>query len=675
MNNKITYFPQTRDEIEEYVVSILDYSLKNDYESEKLLLFSIINLLFDTPQQFDVCPQALLFLLQSTAMEDNNGRSILDNVFITLQENGISDNYIDVYWYLKASGVVPKSAMRLISIYQFYDMIFKDVVISDDGKTFMHYPKSKKDDTYIIPEGVENVAPHAFSKNKYITTIKIPKTLKTINKTSFVILPSLKNFVVSKDNPVFYSEYGILYGKSGTKPSLVKFPPANKCSFIHIPAKIGKIKSFAFDNCQNIKELALETGKTVLEDNAFANCLNLKTVTVFDKNKDMLNQNAFLGIELSNYNETDKDIEETKNLQQENVTETEDETIDNENAKSEQKADTDTLTPSSIMKMFNDYIVGHDEAKKTLSVAVYSHILRCKNKNSGIGKSNILLCGPTGCGKTEFARTIAKCLNVPFVTADATSITETGMKGSDPTDMLKDLLIASNNNLSQAQNGIIYIDEIDKLASYGENAYRESYSKGVQQGLLKIIEGGVIPIRIENNMQQGTINFDTSNVLFIVGGAFGSMTSENADTKNKVIGFNSSEKQENKSIQENLQAKDFVKYGMTQEFIGRFPVIIQLKQLSENDIYRIMVEPKNSVITQYKNLVKCIGAELDFDDELLKYISKDAFNKGTGARGIRSVIEKLVENVIFELPDKDGVKKVIIHKGMLINKEPPKYIS
>ena len=284
------------------------------------------------------------------------------------------------------------------------------------------------------------------------------------------------------------------------------------------------------------------------------------------------------------------------------------------------------------------------------------------------------MCGPTGCGKTEFARTIAKCLNVPFVTADATSITETGMKGNDPTDMLKDLLIMADDDVEKAQRGIIYIDEIDKLASYGENTHRESYSKGVQQSLLRIIEGGIIPLRIESPMGHYTINFDTSNVLFIVGGAFGNLTSNPILDKKKGIGFtqemSTQEKAKNKK---KLEAKDFVKYGMTQEFMGRFPVIVQLSELSENEIYKIMVEPKNSVVTQYKNLVKCIGSELVFEDELLHSIASNAVKTGTGARGIRTIIEQLVENIVFELPDKKDVKQVLVHKGM-INQEEPKYI-
>ena len=276
----------------------------------------------------------------------------------------------------------------------------------------------------------------------------------------------------------------------------------------------------------------------------------------------------------------------------------------------------------------------------------------------------------------SIARTTAKCLNVPFITIDATSVTETGMKGNDPTDMLKDLLIASNNNLELAQNGIIYIDEIDKLATFGENSYRESYSKGVQQGLLKIVEGGIIPIRSDDPFNPTTVNFDTSNVLFIAGGAFGGITSPNKADKKPTIGFTETTSSNNVNTPsvKKLDSQDFVKYGMTEELIGRFPVIVQLQPLTEDEIYRIMTEPKNSVVEQYKKLVHCIGSELNFDEELLHKIASDAMKTGTGARGLRTVIEKLVENILYELPDKTGVKKVVVHKGMLDNQEPAKYV-
>ena len=469
---------------------------------------------------------------------------------------------------------------------------------------------------------------------------------------------------------------------------------------------IKKVKTFAFEKCHNLKEVSIMSSKTILEDGAFFYCDNVESITLLEGTIDDINKRAFTGMvldtqKLGNKNDNepanqmqdaldmdDIDEKQIKELSPEELLKVlENKSLEHEKEQSNAEKltpeiETDKLkvrTPSEIKKMFDDYIIGHEEAKRTLSVAVYSHILRCNNQNRGIGKSNIILCGPTGCGKTEFARTIAKCLDVPFVTADATSITEVGWKGNDPTDMLRDLIIAADEDLEKAQKGIVYIDEIDKLAVFGENAHRESYSKGVQQGLLKIVEGGIVPIHIGNGTNEMVVNFDTSNVLFIAGGAFGSMTGQEENTtKSRPIGFGSAYENTEKKKTENkgkLEAKDFMKYGMTQEFIGRFPVIVQLQQLTEDDIYRIMVEPKNSVITQYKKLVSCIGPELEFDENLLRSIAKDAVKSGTGARGIRTIVEKLVEGVIFDLPDKKKVKKVKVKGNVEESKEEIEYIE
>ena len=666
MLNKITfpYFPTNKDEINSYVENLLSYTLKTNFEAEKLLLHSMLNMMFDSsiPKE-ELNPHAVLHLLQMTAMEDDEGYSLLDRLYMASEET-IEDQCVEnLYWYMKETESFVPTVIRLISVYQFYDNLFDSPIISNDGKTLLRYPCHIKDSVYSIPDGIEKVASHAFTNNPHINTIKIPKTLKVIEKVSFGSLVNLKAFIVHKENKTFFSENGILY-RNINNPVLIKYPPAIKNTYFIIPASVKKVKSFAFEGCNNLKEISFESGSIKLEDNAFLNCRHIDNIAILDGNGEMLNKKAFTGMMMEdrgnaeNQN-TPENIEETNNQVQENK---------NENI-------LEYHTPAEIKKMFDDYIVGHDEAKRTLAVAVYSHIIRCNNQNNSIGKSNIILCGPTGCGKTEFARTIAKCLNVPFVTADATSITETGMKGNDPTDMLKDLIIAADNDLNKAQNGIIYIDEIDKLATYGENAYRESYSKGVQQGLLKIIEGGIIPLRIDNPMHQYTINFDTSNILFIVGGAFGNMTTEAPTTKSQ-IGFVSEKTMQTPitSTGKKLEAKDFVKYGMTQEFMGRFPVIVQLKQLTENEIYRIMIEPKNSVITQYQSLVKCIGSKLIFEEDLLRSIAGNAVSTGTGARGIRTVIEQLVENIIFDLPSKKNIEKVLVHKGML-NGESPKYIE
>lgn len=669
MANKHTfkYFPTCIEEINVYVENLLSETLKTNYESEKLLLHSLLTVMFASGiEKENITPHSLLQMLEMTSMADSEGNTMVDELYIGATDKIENPSIINLYWYMKETENFVDTVIRLISIFQFYDNLFDAPVYSEDGKTLLCYPCHLKDSVYNIPEGTEKIATHSFVANPYINTIKIPKTVKTICRNAFDNLFNLKAFIVNKENKTFFSDYGILY-RNHTNHILVKYPANIKNTFIVIKSDVKKILSFAFERCNNLKEISFETGNTKLEDNAFFACNHIDNIAVMDGKGDMLNMKGFDGMVM----EEIADPREERHNQENNQ----------ESAKEIKETNKENNLeyhiPIEIKKMFDEYIVGHEDAKKTLSVAVYSHILRCNNRTSGIGKSNILLCGPTGCGKTEFARTIAKCLNVPFVTADATSITETGMKGNDPTDMLKDLLIAANNDLSKAQNGIIYIDEVDKLATYGENAYRESYSKGVQQGLLKIVEGGIIPIRIDNPMQQYTINFDTSNILFIAGGAFGDITSTETN-KDKNIGF---VKQETSSAQatpisnkKKLEAKDFIKYGMTQEFIGRFPVIVQLSQLTENEIYRIMTEPKNSVITQYKNLVRCIGSELVFEEELLKHIASDAIRTGTGARGLRTVIEQMVENVIFELPSKNNIEKVLIHKDML-NGEPPKYIE
>ena len=665
MANKHTfkYFPTCAEEISTYVDNLLTETLKTNFEAEKLLLHSLLTVMFASGiDKGSITPHSVLHMLGMTSVEDNEGYTMVDRMYMETADDVDSNSVINLYWYMKETPIFVDTIIRLISVFQFYDNLFDEPVFSEDGKVLLCYPCHLKNAVYSIPDGVEKIASHSFVSNPYINTIKIPKTVKFIQRNSFNSLLNLKAFIVHKDNETFFSDVGILY-RGYKNRTIVKYPSGIKNTFVIIKSDVKKVWSFAFEACNNIKEVAFETANTKLEDNAFFGCRHIDNIAVMDGNGNALNMRGFNGMTMEDVSNQPKSNEQLEGSTHEQPHET----ISENNL--------EYRIPTEIKQMFDDYIVGHEDAKKTLSVAVYSHILRCNNRTSGIGKSNILLCGPTGCGKTEFARTIAKCLNVPFVTADATSITETGMKGNDPTDMLKDLLIAANNDLSKAQNGIIYIDEIDKLATYGENAYRESYSKGVQQGLLKIVEGGIVPIRIDNPMQQYTINFDTSNILFIAGGAFGNMT--NTDVKKKeIIGFVKTSAEQPKAIVNNkkLDAKDFIKYGMTQEFVGRFPVIVQLNQLTENEIYRIMTEPKNSVITQYKNLVRCIGSELVFDEELLKTIASDAVKTGTGARGLRTVIEQMVENVIFDLPNKNNIEKVLIHKEML-NGESPKYIE
>lgn len=654
--HNLIFFPEKREEIEEYVEKLLNYTLKENYETEKLILYTFLQMAFATKiSTEDPCPASILFFLQQTNIADEEGRTLVDKLFLVSNEIDTDNSYQDLYWYLKDTFNFVPAIIRLISIFQFYDNLFPNPVYKNNGKTLVYYPKTKKDVIFEIPEGVTAIQSHAFSQNPYLEIIKIPQSVSQIGKMAFSECLNLTAFIVNKNNKKYYSEFGILY-KNKNNPVLLKYPSGIQNTTVTISQEVSEILQFAFEKCRFLKEITIESSTTILNNSAFSNCFNLETVVLLDRKNPTINTEAFEGTQLDH-------------------SPTPPQGANNESTSSDFPL-LEIKTPSQINKMFDDYIVGHKDAKRTLSVAVYSHILRCNNPNDEIGKSNILLCGPTGCGKTEFARTIAKCLNVPFITIDATSITETGMKGNDPTDMLKDLLIASNNDLSAAQNGIIYIDEIDKLASFGENVHRESYSKGVQQSLLKIIEGGVIPLRMDNPYNPVTINFDTSNVLFIVGGAFGHMTSDNPVKKEK-IGFSETLCLPNpqETTSKKFDSRDFVKYGMTEEFMGRFPVIVQLSSLTEEELYRIMTEPKNSVVEQYKKLIKRMGSELNFDDELLLKIASDAIKTGTGARGLRTVIEKLVENIIYELPDKTNVKTVIVHKGMLDNQETARYIA
>lgn len=650
----LIYFPQNKSEIEEYIETLLKSQLEKDYEAEKLLLNCIINVMFEKKiSKFDISPKTVLFLLKSTSGLDEEGMSLLDQIFGAVSQTNITDDYIDTYWYLKDSNLIPLATVRLVNIFEFYHSLFPSPIISNDNRTFIYYPPTLKDTVYKIPEGVQNIGAQAFCGNKFIKKIVLPKTLIEIHKSAFLELSMLKYFEVEEGNPAFFvSDQGFLCKKNIKNfYSIVKCPAKNLIHRLTVRKDVMAIKSFAFEKCSLLEDIDFYSSNIRLEDSAFFCCPRLKSLN-FKDGVGKFNTEAFVG--------SGPAVPENENNNENNFSENSAHTTPT--SKNVNNSGFTMKNPSQIKKDFDDYIIGHESAKKTIAVTVYSHYIRCLNKQSNIGKSNVLICGPTGCGKTEFARTIARTMNVPFVNIDATSITETGMKGSNPTDMLKDLIIAANGDIEKAQKGIIYIDEIDKLATVGENEYREAYCKGVQQGLLKITEGGIIPIRNDNALgQPETINFDTTNVLFIVGGAFSAMTNKNMGEKKNSIGFGPVTKEETSGNNEKpLEARDFIKFGMTQEFMGRFPVIVQLKALTENDVYRIMLEPKNSVVTQYKNLVKCMGADLEFEPQLLHSIAKKAVDNGTGARGIRTVIENIVENVIFELPDKKNIKKVVV---------------
>lgn len=328
-------------------------------------------------------------------------------------------------------------------------------------------------------------------------------------------------------------------------------------------------------------------------------------------------------------------------------------------------------TPSQIKAHLDQYIVGQDDAKRTLSVAVYNHYKRLRQSRKSdveIQKSNILMIGSTGSGKTYLAQSLAKFLGVPFSICDATTLTEAGYVGDDVEVMLRTLLQNADYDAEKAQQGIIYIDEIDKIARKGENTSitRDVSGEGVQQSLLKIIEGTIseVPLNGGRKHPQGeTVKIDTSNILFICGGAFDGIDKIiGKKSESKPIGFNADIKEhaESEADLSNIEQHDLVKYGLMPELIGRLPVITTLKSLSEDDLLRILTEPKNALTKQYQELLAMDGVKLEFDDEALHKIAELAIKRKLGARGLRSIIEKAMQKVMFDVPDMADVKKVVV---------------
>ena len=321
-------------------------------------------------------------------------------------------------------------------------------------------------------------------------------------------------------------------------------------------------------------------------------------------------------------------------------------------------------TPSQIKAHLDLYVIGQDEAKRTLAVAVYNHYKRLKqNKKSDveIQKSNILMIGSTGSGKTLIAQSLAKFLGVPFAIADATTLTEAGYVGDDVEVMLRTLLQNANYDIESAQRGIIYIDEIDKISRKGENMLitRDVSGEGVQQALLKIIEGTVSEVPVTGSRkhpQAETIKIDTSNILFICGGAFDGIDKiiGKEETHNS-IGFGT-----NVADLSKVEQHDLVKYGLMPELIGRLPIITALNPLSEEDLVHILTEPKNAITKQYQELLSMDGVKLEFEDEALKKIAELALKKKTGARGLRSIIESAMQKVMFDVPDMASAKKIVV---------------
>jgi len=342
--------------------------------------------------------------------------------------------------------------------------------------------------------------------------------------------------------------------------------------------------------------------------------------------------------------------------------------------------------PKEIKQELDNYVIGQDKAKKILAVAVYNHYKRLrsnvKKTDVELGKSNILLIGPTGSGKTLLAETLARLLDVPFTIADATTLTEAGYVGEDVESIILKILQKCDYDVEKAETGIVYIDEIDKITRKSDNPSitRDVSGEGVQQALLKLIEGTIASVPKEGGRkhpQQDFVQVNTANILFIVGGAFAGLDKviKNRDVKGG-IGFSAEVKSKDESTNvgklfAEVQAEDLIKYGLIPEFVGRLPVVATLEELDEAALIQILTEPKNALIKQYKHLFEMEGADLEFRDDSLSAIAKKSMERKTGARGLRTIVENVLLDTMYELPSNDKISKVVIDENVILGKSEP----